>query len=65
MALYLRMMLYLLGGFLAGQGLAIYDAEAGTITFHVESLATALSGVALHVGTFVVSRIAKSRGGAT
>lgn len=65
MMLYLRMFLYLCAGLLAGQGLAIFDPEAGTVTFHIDSLAQALSGLAAFVGTFALSRVAKKRGGAT
>jgi len=65
MMIYIRMALYLIGGLLAGQGLAIFDAEAGTITFEIDNLAHALSGLAAFVGTFAVSRVAKRRGGAT
>jgi hypothetical protein len=63
--LYIRMGLYLVGGVLAGQGLAIFDADAGTITFKIESLAQALSGVGAFAATFAASRIAKSRGWST
>jgi len=63
--LYIRMALYLLGGLLAGQGLAIFDPEAGTITFEIDSLAQTLSGLGAFVLTFCTSRIAKRRGGAT
>lgn len=61
----IRMVIYLLTGVLVGQGLAVYDAEAGTVTFRIEDLPLALSGLAAFVGTFVTSRIAKARGGAT
>ncbi len=63
--LYIRMALYLLGGLLAGQGLAIFDAEAGTITFEIDSLAQALSGLGAFALTFCASRVSKRRGGAT
>lgn len=63
--LYIRMALYLLGGLLAGQGLAIFDPEAGTITFEIDSLAQTLSGLGAFVLTFWASRISKRRGGAT
>ncbi|MCA0856168.1 hypothetical protein [Phaeobacter italicus] len=65
MTLYIRMFLYLAAGVLAGQGLAIFDAEAGTVTFKIDSLAQALTGLATFIGTFAASRIAKRRGGAT
>lgn len=63
--LYIRMALYLIGGALAGYGLATFDPEAGTITFQIDALAQALSGLATFLGTFWVSRIAKKRGGVT
>ena len=65
MMLYLRMFLYLCAGLLAGQGLAIFDPEAGTVTLQIDSLAQALSGLLAFIGTFAVSRVAKKRGGAT
>lgn len=65
MMLYIRMALYLIGGLLAGQGLAIFDPEAGTITFQIDSLAQTLTGLVAFVGTFATSRVAKRRGGAT
>ena len=65
MALYFRMALYLLGGVLAGQGIAVFDAEAGTITFKIESLTTMGAGLTAFAATFLTSRIAKARGGAT
>jgi hypothetical protein len=61
MALYIRMALYALSMLFAGQGLAIYDAQAGTLTFHVDDLAVALSGAGVFVGTFVASRFATVR----
>lgn len=63
--LYIRMFLYLAAGVLAGQGIAVFDAEAGTITFQIEQVATALAGLAAFAGTFLTSRIAKARGGPT
>ncbi len=65
MMLYIRMALYLVSGLLAGQGLAIFDADAGTVTLKIEDLAVALSGLLTFAGTFLASRVAKSRGGKT
>lgn len=59
--LYIRMFLYALFGIVAGQGLAVYDAEAGTLTFHVEHLATLATGALGFVTTFITSRFAKHR----
>ena len=61
----IRMILYFLSALVAGQGLAIYDHEAGTITFAIEDLALAIGGIATFGGTFVLGRFAKARGGAT
>ena len=63
--LYIRMFLYFLSAALAGQGVAVFDAEAGTLTFQIDSLAQLLTGVTTFAGTFVTSRVAKARGGAT
>ena len=65
MMLYIRMALYLLAGMLAGQGIAVFDPVAGTLTIDIENLTTLLTGLATFVGTFVVGRVAKARGGAT
>lgn len=65
MMLYIRMGLYLAAGILAGQGIAVFNPEAGTVTFQIDELATALAGLATFAGTFAASRIAKARGGAT
>lgn len=65
MMLYIRMFLYLCAGVLAGQGIAVFDPEAGTVTFQIDQLSAALAGLATFAGTFFASRVAKSRGGAT
>jgi hypothetical protein len=65
MMLYIRMALYALFALLAGQGLILYDHEAGTVTFRVEDLALLASGAVGYVGTFVAGRVAKSHGGKT
>lgn len=65
MALFVRMMIYLLAGVLAGQGLVIFDQEAGTITFRVEDVTTVLTGLLTFGGAYLASRIAKARGGLT
>ena len=63
--LYLRMFLYLVFGVLAGQGLVVFDAASGTVTFKVEDLLTLGGALAGFVGTFAASRIAAARGGKT
>lgn len=65
MALYVRMALYLIFGIIAGNGLGVYDANAGTITFHVDELEPLLTGIVGYGGTFIWSRFAKKAGGAT
>ena len=59
MSLAIRMFLYFISAAAAGQGIAVYDAEAGTITFELESLALALGGLLTFAGTFVAGRFAK------
>ena len=61
MMLAIRMVLYFVGALLAGQGLAVYDPDAGTITFEVESLALAIGGTLTFAATFVVSRFSRQR----
>lgn len=65
MALYIRMALYLIFGVIAGNGLAVYDANEGTLTFHVDQLEPVLTGLFGFVSTFVAGRFAKSKGGTT
>lgn len=65
MTLYIRMALYLIFGALAGQGLVVFDQTAGTVTFNIEDVVTVLSGLGGFVATFIVSRVAKARGGKT
>ena len=65
MTLYIRMALYLVFGVLAGQGLVIFDADAGTVTFKVDDLMILGTAMAGFVGTFITSRFAKAKGGAT
>lgn len=61
MTLYIRMALYALSMLFAGQGLAIFDAEANTLTFRLDDVAVALGGVGVFVATFVASRFATVR----
>lgn len=65
MMLAIRMGLYLIFGVLAGQGLVVFDQTAGTVTFDIEDVATALAGLGGFVVTFAASRVAKARGGKT
>lgn len=63
--LYLRMALYLVFGVLAGQGLVVFDADSGSVTFKIDDLMMAGTALAGFVGTFWASRVAKRKGGAT
>ena len=65
MGVYVRMIVYFLAAAAASQGLAVFDPIEGTITIDLNSLALAAGGVASFVGTFVVGRIFKARGGAS
>lgn len=58
----IRMILYFVFGFLAGQGVGVFDQESGSFTIHINHLETLLSGVGGYVVTFLSSRIAKARG---
>lgn len=65
MALYIRMILYFLFPLIAGQGLGVFDPQAGTLTIHIENAATILAGAVGFVVTFAAGRWAKVRGGFT
>ena len=65
MGLTLRMVLYFVFAGLASQGLIVFDADAGTVTFRVEDVALIASGLAGYAATFWTSRWAKRHGGAT
>jgi hypothetical protein len=61
MFLFLRMVLYFVGGALAGQGIGVWDEAAGTLTIQVDNLVPVLWGIAINVGTFITSRFATQR----
>ena len=65
MALFIRMALYAVFAILAGQGLVIFDHDAGTVTFRIDDVVLLISGAIGFVGTFWASRVAKAKGGAT
>lgn len=65
MDLLIRMVLYFASALIAGQGVAVFDADAGTLTFNLESTAVFLGGAATFVVTFIAGRWAKVRGGLT
>ncbi|OWU80422.1 hypothetical protein [Phaeobacter sp. 22II1-1F12B] len=61
----LRMVLYLVFAMIAGQGIAVFDPEAGTLTFHLKDLETLLVGLGGYIATFAGGRVAKAKGGTT
>lgn len=62
MFLAIRMILYFLFAGIAGQGIAVFDPDAGTLTFELESLTASITGLLGFAGTFIASRWAKIRG---
>lgn len=60
-----RMVLYFVFATLASQGFVVFDQEAGTVTFRIEDIVLAGSGLIGYVGTFVAGRKAKDAGGLT
>lgn len=65
MTLFIRMGLYFIFGNLAALGYLQFDQITGTVTIEVNNLAPTLIGGAGYLATFVWSRIAKRKGGAT
>lgn len=65
MTLYIRMALYFLFGNLSGSAGFNFDSYSGHVTISVDDLAAAIAGIIGFVGTFLVSRLAKKRGGKT
>jgi hypothetical protein len=63
--LFIRMALYLGGAFVAGQGWATFNPDAGTLTIALDPLVEVLAGFAVFGGTFAASRLVKKRGGTT
>tara|TARA_R110000868_G_scaffold237132_9_gene491595 strand:- start:4370 stop:4579 length:210 start_codon:yes stop_codon:yes gene_type:complete len=63
--LFIRMMLYLGGAFVAGQGWATFNPGAGTLTIQIEPLVEVLAGLSVFGGTFAASRVVKKKGGTT
>lgn len=61
----IRMVLYFLSALIAGQGVAVFDPDAGTLTFDLEHLELAIGGLGTFLGTFWAGRVAKRRGGTT
>ena len=65
MGLPIRMVLYFIAAAASGAGFASFDAEAGDLTVNLDDLAVIIGGVLTYAGTFVASRVAKAKGGAT
>ena len=65
MGLALRMIAYLAFGALAGAGVGSFETDSGSYSVNVDDLVTVVIGLAGYAGTFIVSRIAKARGGKT
>ena len=65
MALYIRMALYALFAGLAGMGVGELSADGAHFSVSLDMLAEVIGGTIGFVGTFIASRIAKARGGAT
>ncbi len=63
--LFIRMALYLGGAFVAGQGWATFNPDAGTLTIQLDPLVEVLAGLAVFGGTFAASRVVKKKGGKT
>ena len=61
----LRMVLYLVFAMIAGQGIAVFDPEAGTLTFPLKDLETLLVGLGGYIAPFAGGRVAKAKGGTT
>lgn len=64
-ALFIRLLLLPVAGWLAGTGLVAYDEAAGTLAVSLDDLAQVLAGLVLWAGTVAWSRVVKARGGVT
>lgn len=62
MGLIFRMAIYFAFAALASQGLVIFDAEGGTVTFEIEKVEYVLSGIVGYLSTYGVSRVGKKLG---
>ncbi len=63
--LYIRMILYAVFAALAGMQIGSFDAAGGTFTVSADQLAGIIAPLVGYVVTFLASRYAKIRGGAT
>lgn len=64
-ALFIRLLLLPVAGWLAGTGLVAYDEAAGTLVISLDDLAQVLAGLVLWGATVAWSRVVKARGGVT
>ena len=63
MGLLIRMVLYLIGGILAGYGFAEFDNASGVLTVDMNQLAKIIGGLVTFTGTFAAGRMgARLRG---
>lgn len=63
MGLFLRMaVLYPVFLYLSSLGVVVFDQTQGTVTFRIEDLALALTGLGGYIATFLWSRWAKAHG---
>lgn len=65
LALGLRILMFNLAGGLAALGLVSWDAQAGVVAIDLQALSLTLAGLVTTAVTFMWSRIAKRKGGAT
>jgi hypothetical protein len=56
------MFLYPVAGALVYDGVTAFDPDTGAFTIYVDSLGKVAGGVALHIGTWVSSRLVKRIG---
>jgi hypothetical protein len=61
MALYVRMALYAAFTTIANQGFAVFDHDAGTLTFHLDNLTVIAVGALGFISTFIVSRFSTKK----
>lgn len=64
-ALFIRLLLLPVAGWLAGTGLVAYDEAAGMLAVSLDDLAQVGAGLVLWAGAVAWSRVAKARGGVT
>jgi hypothetical protein len=65
LGLFIRIGLHVVAGALMTLGWIDYSQEAGTVTIEIDGLAQMIAGALVSLGSFVVSRIVKVKGGVT